>query len=84
MHHSKKDCYSISSSVRLNTAGGIARLSALAALRLITNSYLAYTGRSVASHLEDAIDIFGRAPERIQQINPIGHQAGAGDEECSW
>src|SRR6476620_1881372 len=25
--------------------------------------------------LEDGIDIFGRAPERIQQINPMGHSA---------
>jgi len=45
-------------------------------------------GRRLHGHLgwllalEDAIDIFGRVPERIQQINPIGHQAAAGDERA--
>ena len=31
---------------------------------------------------EDAIDVFGRAPERIHQITPIGHQAAACDERA--
>src|SRR5262245_16837957 len=46
--HKRTSPHSITSSARTSTAGGIARPSALAALRLITNSFLvgACTGRS--------------------------------------
>jgi hypothetical protein len=48
MHRSKGGCYSITSSARASTDGGIVRPSAFAVLRLITSSYLvgACTGRS--------------------------------------
>src|SRR5262249_36296522 len=55
----QKDRYSITSSARASTVGGIARPSAFAALRLMTNRYLeaCSTGRSA-----------GLAPLRILSI----------------
>jgi hypothetical protein len=48
MHSSKQQRYSITSSARASTAGGIVRPSPFAVLRLITKLYLvgACTGRS--------------------------------------
>jgi hypothetical protein len=48
MHRSKASLYSITSSARASTVGGMSRPSAFAVLRLMTSSYLvgACTGKS--------------------------------------
>src|SRR5262245_12042738 len=82
MHRSKKNCYSNTSSARPSTAGGIARPSALAVLRLITSSVL--VGSSVGRFLtfEDAVNVARRAPILVGPIRPIGDQAAGSDEEA--
>src|SRR5262249_56964792 len=74
--------YSITSSARASSAGGISRPSAFAVLRLMTSSYLVgachrQIGRFLA--LEDAIDVSGRAPVLVDQGRPVGDQAAGGD-----
>jgi hypothetical protein len=48
----QEDRYSINSLARASTAGGIARPSALAVLRLITNSYFAGARVGAASPMQ--------------------------------
>ena len=75
MHRSKQHHYSITSSARASSVGGISRPSALAVLRLITSSYLvgACTGKiGRLLPLENAIDVASDAPIRIDPIGPIG------------
>jgi len=75
--------YSITSSARASSVGGMVRPSALAVLRLITSSYLvgACTGKSAGfSPSEDTIDVSRRTPVLIEEIRTIGDQATGGDE----
>src|SRR5207245_7064447 len=76
--------HSITSSARASSVGGTSRPSALAALRLITSSYLvgACTGRSAGFTLEDANNILGRALILVDVIRLIGNQAASGNEEA--
>src|SRR5262245_49678522 len=80
---SKCTRYSRTSSARTSTDGGTSMPSALAVLRLITNSYLVgfwhrQVGRLLA--LEDAVDIACRAAVEAGHIHPVGHQAAGGDK----
>ena len=81
------DCcrYSITSSARASTDGGIVRPSAFAVLRLIDQLVLGrrlhrQIGRLLA--LEDAIDVAGRASVLVDKIRAIGDQAAADDKEA--
>ena len=79
--------YSITSSARASSVGGTVRPSALAVLRLIDQLVLRRrlhrkVGRLLA--LEDAIDVAGRAPVRVDEIGPVGDQAAAGRRRSDW
>ncbi len=74
----------MTSSARPSSIGGISSPSALAVLRLITNSNL--TGNCTGSSLglrahEDAVGVVRCAPEIIDQVIPIGEQATELNEE---
>jgi hypothetical protein len=82
---SKAAPYSITSSARASSAFGTVRPSVLAVLRLITSSYLVgglygQVGRFLA--LEDAVNVRGRAPVRLDRIKTIGDQPATGNEEA--
>ena len=72
--------HSITSSARASSVGGMSRPSALAVLRLITNSIL---GRRLHRQVgwllafEDTVYITGRAPVQVDKIRPIGDQAAS-------
>ena len=55
MHRSKQHLYSITSSAQARSVGGTSRASALAVLRLITNSNL--VGRAADRHVSKAREI---------------------------
>jgi hypothetical protein len=55
MHRSKQHLYSITSSAQARSVGGTSRSSALAVLRLITNSNL--VGRAADRHVSKAREI---------------------------
>ena len=68
--------HSMTSSAATSRPGGTVRPSAFAVLRLMTSSYLVGVCNLP---FEDAIDVASRAPELVDQIRRVGHQAAAGD-----
>ena len=75
MHCSKFGAYSITSSARASTMGGISRLSALAVFRLITRAYLdaCSTGKS-AGLTENFVYVNGGATMQVDSIRAVAHQ----------
>jgi hypothetical protein len=74
--------YSISSSARRRNPSGIVRPSALAVLRLTTNSNFVgdWTGSSLTLvAAQDAVDIGGGTAINIGEIRGVGHQAAVDD-----
>ena len=75
--------YSITSSARASSVGGIVEAERLGGLEIDDQFVL---GRRLHRQvggllaLEDAIDIAGRAPVLIDDVRPVGDQAAAGDE----
>ena len=76
--------YSMISSARERSEGGTVRPSALAVLRLITNSNLVAfcTGRSAGFFaLKDAIDVASGLPALTERVRSVGDQDPISDQE---
>ena len=75
--------YSITSSARASSDCGTVSPSALAVLRLMVNSYRRLH-REIARllALENAIDIAGRAPVKVNVIRSVGDQATIRDADA--